>query len=184
MKTARLRLRQWLPGDSEPFAALNADPAVMEFLGEPLPRSASDALADRCAQGIAERGWGVWVVERLEDQRFLGFTGLSPVGPDFPFAPAVEVAWRLARDAWGHGYATEAAQCVLGLAFGRLQLPEVVSFTTVGNLRSAAVMQRLGMQFAGRFGHPRLPSGHPLQEHVLYRLRQENLSEKYVPHAL
>ncbi len=172
LHTPRLRLRQWQPQDHEPFAALNADPVVMEFLGAPLSRAASDALAERCAQGIAERGWGAWAVEHREDGTFLGFVGLSPVGADLPFAPAVEVAWRLQRSAWGQGYATEAAQCALAFAFEQLGFAEIVSFTAVANERSAAVMRRLGMNFDGTFEHPRLPDGHALRTHVLYRLRQ------------
>lgn len=132
-------------------------------------RAGSDALADRCEAGIAERGWGARAVELLQDQRFLGFVGLNPVGADLPFAPAVEVAWPLAYSAWGRGYATEAAQCALDFGFGELGLPEIVSFTTVNNRRSVAVMQRLGMQPAGTFGHPRLPTAHILHEHLLYR---------------
>ena len=144
----------------------------MEFLGEPLSRAASDALAERCAQGIAERGWGAWAVERRDDGMFLGFVGLSPVGTDLPFAPAVEVAWRLQRSAWGQGYATEAAQGALTFGFKQLGLKDIVSFTAVVNQRSAAVMRRLGMNFEGTFEHPRLPEGHALRTHVLYRLRQ------------
>ena len=172
LDTPRLRLRQWQPQDHEPFAALNADPAVMEFLGEPLSRAASDALAERCAQGIAERGWGAWAVERRDDGMFLGFVGLSPVGADLPFAPAVEVACRLQRSAWGQGYATEAALGALAFGFTQLGLMDIVSFTAVVNQRSAAVMRRLGMNFEGTFEHPRLPEGHALRTHVLYRLRQ------------
>jgi RimJ/RimL family protein N-acetyltransferase len=170
-------LRQWQPQDHEPFAALNADPAVMEFLGEPLSRAASDALAERCAQGIAERGWGAWAVEHREDGTFLGFVGLSPVGADLPFAPAVEVAWRLQRSAWGQGHATEAAQCALAFAFEQLGFAEIVSFTALANHRSAAVMQRLGMNCEGTFEHPRLPEGHTLRTHVLYLLRAPSNQE-------
>ena len=170
LQTVRLRLRQWMPEDRAPFAAMNADRAVMEFLGDPLTREQSDMLAERCSRELAEQGWGPWAVERLEDQRFLGFVGLHAVGSDLPFAPAVEIAWRLAADVWGFGYATEAAGCAMAFGFRQLGLREIISFTAVANRRSAAVMQRLGMQFDGRFEHPRLPEGHPLRTHVLYRL--------------
>ena len=110
-------------------------------------------------------------MEHREDGTLLGFVGLSPVGADLPFAPAIEVAWRLQRSAWGQGYATEAAQCALAFAFEQLGFAEIVSFTAVANQRSAAVMSRLGMTFDGTFEHPRLPEGHALQTHVLYRLR-------------
>ena len=170
LQTPRLRLRQWIPGDREPFAAMNRDAAVMEFLGEPLTRPGSDELAERCERELAENGWGPWAVERLEDGQFIGFVGLHAVGTHLPFAPAIEIAWRLAAAAWGKGYATEAARCALDFGFRSLGLQEIVSFTAVVNHRSVAVMQRLGMRFDGRFEHPRLPSGHPLSEHVLYRL--------------
>ena len=172
LRTSRLRLRHWLAQDHDPFAAMNADPRVMEFLGEPLSRAESDALADRCAQELADNGWGPWAVERLSDGRFIGFVGLRRVGPHLPFAPAIEIAWRLAADVWGQGYATEAARCALAFGFNQLRLTDIVSFTAAVNQRSAAVMQRLGMNFEGTFEHPRLPEGHALRTHVLYRLRQ------------
>lgn len=173
LRTTRLLLRPWHAADRAPFAELNADPAVMEHFPAPLDRAASDALAGRIAADLDRDGWGLWALEAVATGRFLGFTGLARPGFTAHFTPAVELGWRLARDAWGHGYATEAATAALGHAFGPLGLEEVVSFTTAGNHRSRAVMERLGMTHtpADDFGHPAVPAGHPLRPHVLYRLR-------------
>jgi RimJ/RimL family protein N-acetyltransferase len=169
-ETERLRLRQWRDADREPFAGLNADARVMEHFRAPLSPEESDALAARSAQAIDARGWGLWAVERKGDGRFLGFVGLTPVPEDLPFAPAVEIGWRLAAEAWGAGYATEAAREALRVAFGTLELAEVVSYTAVANERSMAVMRRLGMREDAAFDHPRIAEGHRLRLHRLFRL--------------
>ncbi|HPU02876.1 MAG TPA: GNAT family N-acetyltransferase [Rhodoglobus sp.] len=171
IRTERLVLREWRDEDREPWAALNADPAVMEFFPSTLDREQADAAFDRFSSRLAERGWGLWAVDL--DGRFVGFTGLSVPHFEAPFMPATEIGWRFAREAWGHGYATEAARAVLERAFSELGLPEVVSFTTVANVRSRAVMERLGMTRdpAEDFDHPSIEPGHPLRRHVLYRAR-------------
>ncbi len=169
--TPRLILRQWRESDLEPFAALSADPRVMRYFPSTLDRSESDALARRCAALIEERGWGLWAVERREDGAFVGLTGLHIPGDSLPCMPCVEVGWRLVFDAWGRGYATEAARASLRFGFEELHLPEIVAFTVPANHRSRAVMERLGMRRdAPTFEHPGLPEGHPLREHCLYRL--------------
>jgi RimJ/RimL family protein N-acetyltransferase len=167
LRTPRLLLRRWRPEDREPFAALNADPEVMEHFPAPLTRAESDALIDRIEAGFDESGIGLWAVQA--DGAFVGFTGLSMPAFEVDVLPAVEVGWRLARGAWGRGWATEAATAALQAAFGPLGLPAVVSFTATENLRSEAVMRRLGLTRVGSFEHPRLPAGHPLRPHVLYR---------------
>ena len=171
--TERLLLREWRDADREPFAALNADPRVMEHFPSALTRPESDALVDRIVGHWRDDGLGLWAVERTADGVFLGFTGLAaPVGGDMP--PFVEVGWRFAVDAWGHGYATEAARAAVGWGFDVLGLEEIASWTTVANARSQAVMVRIGMTHdpADDFDHPRLPEGHPQRRHVLYRLRR------------
>ena len=170
-RTPRLVLRAWRDDDLAPFAALNADPAVMRHLPAPLGRAESDALAARIRAGIAERGFGLWAVEVPGVAAFAGFVGLSVPRFEAAFTPCVEVGWRLARAHWGRGYATEAAAAALDLAFGPLGLGEVVSFTAPANRASRAVMARLGMRRdpADDFEHPMLPAGHPLRPHVLYR---------------
>ena len=170
--TARLRLRGWRDDDREPFAALNADPEVMAHFPTTLTRSTCDRLIDLTMDGWAENGFGLWALERLEDGLFLGFTGLSRPSFEAHFTPAVEVGWRLARGAWGHGFATEAARAALRFGFETIGLEEIVSFTVPANIRSRAVMERIGMHHdpADDFDHPKLPEGHPLRPHVLYRL--------------
>ena len=169
--TERLRLRQWCATDREPFATLNADPKVMEFYPAPLSRTESDAMANRCQSLIAERGWGFWAVESRNTHEFVGFVGLHMPAPELPFSPCVEVGWRLAATHWGNGFATEAARGALRVGFERLGLQEIVSFTSVRNIRSRAVMERLGMrQESETFEHPAIPVGSSLRKHCLYRL--------------
>ncbi len=169
--TERLRLRQWCAADRDPFAALNADPNVMEFFPAPLDRASSDVIADRCQLLIAERGWGFWAVETKQTQEFIGFVGLHTPVAELPFSPCVEIGWRLAFAHWGKGFATEAARGALRVGFELLRLPEIVSFTSVHNRRSRAVMERLGMQEAAeKFEHPSVPVGSVLRQHCLYRL--------------
>lgn len=171
-RTPRLLLRPWRESDRAPFAALNADPEVMEHFPSVLDRAASDALVDRVAAHFAEHGYGLFAVEVPGRAPFVGFVGLLKVGFEAHFTPAVEIGWRLARAAWGHGYATEAAREACRIAFEELRLPELVSFTVPANRRSRAVMERIGMTHdpADDFDHPKLPEGHPLRRHVLYRL--------------
>ncbi|MET3495519.1 GNAT family N-acetyltransferase [Variovorax boronicumulans] len=171
-ETPRLRLRQWRESDRAPFAAMAADPQVMEFL-LPLPtRADSDALIERLEARIAEKGWGFWAVEHKATGEFIGFTGLNVPLATLPFSPCVEIGWRLARHAWGQGLATEAARGAMRVGFERLALEEIVAFTAVGNLRSAAVMERIGMRedVAGAFDHPLVPEGHALRAHRLFRI--------------
>ncbi|GAA1592183.1 GNAT family N-acetyltransferase [Kribbella sancticallisti] len=172
LTTDRMLLRQWKDSDYEPFAALNADPAVTEHFAGPLTREASDAMIDRVRVAIDERGYGFWALEVIETGRFIGFTGLSVPNFEAHFLPAVEVGWRLAKDAWGNGFATEAARASLAYAFGPAGLDEVVSFTTTTNTPSQRVMERIGMTHdeADDFDHPRLEKGHRLERHVLYRI--------------
>jgi RimJ/RimL family protein N-acetyltransferase len=173
LRTDRLLLRRWKPADRGPFALLNADPEVMRWFPHPLSRRESDALADRIEAGFDERGWGLWALELRATGRFVGFTGLSPVTFDAPFASAVEIGWRLAREAWGNGFATEAGRAAVVCAFGELGLDALVSFAVPDNVRSRAVMERLRLARdpTEDFDHPLLPPGHPLRRHVLYRAR-------------
>jgi RimJ/RimL family protein N-acetyltransferase len=171
-ETPRLRLRQWRESDLAPFAAMAADPQVMEFL-LPLPtRADSDAMAERVKTRIAENGWGLWAVEHKASGEFAGFTGLNVPLATLPFSPCVEIGWRFARRWWGQGLATEAARGALQVGLDRLGLEEIVAFTGVGNLRSAAVMERIGMHedLTGAFDHPSVPEGNALRRHRLYRI--------------
>lgn len=171
LRGLRVLLRAWQPRDLDEFAALNADPAVMEFMPALLTRGEAAAMLDRMQAKLVERGWGQWCADI--DGRCAGFIGLAAPTFEAHFTPCVEIGWRLARWAWGHGYATEGARLALAHGFDTLQLAEIVSFTTVANARSRAVMERLGMQRdpADDFDHPRLP-GHRIERHVLYRLHR------------
>lgn len=174
-ETQRLRLRQWLPRDRAPFAALNADRRVMEYFPAPLNRSESDALADRIEALIVEHGWGFWAAELRGSDEFIGFIGLHIPSFAVPCSPCVEVGWRLAYRFWRNGYATEGARAALRVGFENLDLAEIFSFTSVLNLRSRAVMERLRMmEEPETFEHPDVPVGNRLREHSVYRLTKED----------
>ena len=176
--TSRLVLRQWREDDRAPFAALNADPLVMEHFPTSLKRHQSDAMMDRCVEELQRDGYGLWAVEVRTSHEFIGFVGLTVPHWEAPFTPCTEIGWRLARSAWGHGYATEAANAATATAFGPAGLDEVVSFTTIRNLRSQQVMQRIGMTRDphGDFDHPHVTES-SLRRHVLYRLSRANWAE-------
>jgi len=167
-----LLLRPWRDSDLPAFAALNADPRVMEFLPAVLDRAASDAMAARIRDHFARKGFGLWAVEVPGVTDFAGFMGLNVPTFETHFTPCVEIGWRLAFDHWGRGYATTGARRALDFAFAELNRDEVLSFTVPHNVRSRRVMERLGMTHNADddFDHPVLPEGHPLRRHVLYRL--------------
>jgi RimJ/RimL family protein N-acetyltransferase len=171
--TERLVLRRWRDQDRAAFAALNADPAVMEHFASVLSREASDQLIDHFEAAFRRDGFGFWAVTADDSGRLLGMTGLGRVDwlPQCP--AAVEIGWRFARSAWGYGYATEAAKAALRFGHRDVSLPEIVSFTATTNIRSQRVMQRIGMvrDQAGDFDRPGLPVGHRLRRHVMYRSR-------------
>ncbi len=167
IETPRLVLRPWRDEDRGPFAALNADPAVMEHFPSTLTRAESDAFADRIAAHLDEHRWGLWAVELKRGAGFIGFTGLAAPRFEASFTPCVEVGWRLAAAHWGKGYASEAAAAVLDHGFTGVGLDEIVSFTWVGNGKSRRVMDKIGLEERLEFDHPALP-GHRLERHVLY----------------
>lgn len=172
LHTNRLRLRRWVPADRGPFAALNADPRVIEYLPGPLSQEESDAFITRIEAHFDQYGFGLWAVEIANVTACAGFIGLSVPRFTAPFTPCVEIGWRLGAAYWGQGYATEGARAVLAFGFEVRGLEEIVSFTVRGNARSRRVMERLGMVHnpADDFDHPLLPAGHPLRRHVLYRM--------------
>jgi RimJ/RimL family protein N-acetyltransferase len=168
LRTQRLTLRRWIDDDRTPFAELNADPEVMRYFPNVMTRQESDASVDRIEQGFEKNGFGLWAVEI--DGRFAGFTGLNRTSFETPMGPHVEIGWRFATWAWGQGYATEAARCVLDVAFADLGLTEVYSFTTETNLPSEKVMQRIGMTRREDldFDHPNTPGWWGVR-HIVYR---------------
>ncbi|MCM1513037.1 MAG: GNAT family N-acetyltransferase [Oxalobacter formigenes] len=180
LETARLVLRQWRQEDYAPYAAMNADKAVTAFLTIMLDRRESEAAATYFRAMIAWRGWGIWAVERKPDGVFIGSVGLHVPRVRLPFSPCVGLGWRLARAFWGQGYATEAANEAMRFGFDVLALPEIVAFTAVKNMRSAAVMRRLGMVTdpAWDFGHPDIPRDNPLYRYCLYRMCRQDWLKK------
>jgi RimJ/RimL family protein N-acetyltransferase len=168
IRTPRLLLREWRESDRDAWAAMNADPRVMEHFPSTYDRERSDSAFYRISRGLEERGWGLWALD-LEGE-FIGFTGLA--APEF-MPGSTEIGWRLAAHTWGNGYATEAASAVVDHAFGPLALDELVSFTATSNLPSMRVMERIGMtrDLDGDFDHPAVDPGSPVRRHVLYRLR-------------
>jgi RimJ/RimL family protein N-acetyltransferase len=174
IETERLLLRPWRADDRDAFARINADPRVMEFYAKRLTRDESDAAADRIAEHWRTHGFGLYAAEIKDGARFIGYIGLARPAFEIDFTPCVEIGWRLDADYWGRGLATEGALAVAEQALGALGLDEIVSFTVPANVRSRRVMEKLGMTRDPRddFDHPKLPEGHPLRRHVLYRLRR------------
>jgi RimJ/RimL family protein N-acetyltransferase len=172
IETERLILRAWHDEDAEPFAALNADPRVMEFFPKLLTRAESDKLMTWMRAFVDEHGYGPYAVEEKNTRDFLGYIGICPVPFEAAFVPATEIGWRLARSSWGRGYASEGARAVVGQALGRLGFAALVSFTAEWNMRSRRVMEKIGMTRDpnGDFLHPSLPPAHKLAPHVLYRI--------------
>lgn len=168
LATDRLLLRRWTDADRKPFAELNSDPEVMRYFPRTLTSVESDSAVDRIEQGFNEQGFGLWALE--VDGRFAGFTGLNKTAFETPMGPHIEIGWRLAKWAWGNGYATEAARCVLQTAFTNFGLSEVYSFTTESNTRSEDVMQRIGMVRRADldFDHPNTPGWWGIR-HIVYR---------------
>lgn len=174
LKTERLLLRQWRNEDMAEFAELNADPEVMEFYPEFLSLKESNAGVEKFKSLISKNGWGFWAVESIPDRSFIGLVGLHRPTYQLPFGPCVEIGWRLARAYWKKGYATEAAGACLDFAFDRLELSEVYAFTSVANMKSRAVMERLNMlNIEANFDHPIMPHNSPLREHVVYKINRQ-----------
>ncbi len=176
LETERIIMREWLPSDQAPFSRMNADPLIMEYFPRVLDEAATAKLIDRFQDHFAKHGFGMYALENKETKEFMGFAGLGHVRDIFPFGPAVEMAWRLEYEYWGKGFATEAAHAILNLAFNELNLKEVVAFSVYDNSRAIHMMEKLGMKHdkKGDFDYPKLPKGHPLGCHVLYRLKSED----------
>jgi len=176
IETPQLILRRWKDSDLEPFAQLNADPQVAEFLLKPLSREESDAWVGHMRAHLVERGFSYYAAELKNDGAFVGAIGISVPGYLTPFSPCVEIGWRILPVFWNRGLATEGARAILRHASETLRLPEIVAFTVPTNLRSRRVMEKIGMvrDLAGDFDHPKVPVGHPLRRHVLYRWRNHN----------
>ncbi|MDX6199195.1 MAG: hypothetical protein QOJ79_2346 [Actinomycetota bacterium] len=176
IRTERLLMRRWRDEDRAPFAAMNADPVVMEHFPGLLTREESDAFVDRIEAHFDEHGYGLWVLG--DETGFLGFTGLNWATFDADFNPSLEVGWRLARHAWGKGYASEAA--IEAVRRGFQHVDRITSLTSLSNVRSQRVMQRIGLRHVLDFDHPRVPDGHPVRPHVLYVADRQT----WMPHSV
>jgi RimJ/RimL family protein N-acetyltransferase len=175
LETPRLLLRRWRESDRETFHRMNADPRVMEFFPACLTRSESDALIDRIEAHMDRYGFGLYAAQLRETAEFIGFVGMGWTPFEAHFTPCVEIGWRLGSAYWSRGLATEGARECLRYGFETLELPEVVAMTVGANVRSRRVMEKLGMtcDSADSFEHPRVPLGHRLRKHVLYRVRRD-----------
>ena len=180
LRTERLVLRDWTDSDRPAFANLNGDLRVTEFLPRPLSLRESDELFEKIQNHIRAHAFGLYAVELPGEYSFIGYIGLAIPSFEAKFTPCVEIGWRLAAEHWNQGLATEGARAAVHHAFKNLGIPELVSFTVPANQPSRRVMEKLGMTRdpAEDFEHPRLPEGHPLRRHVLYRLRREQFSER------
>lgn len=172
LTTERLGLRKWTADDLAPFAAINSDPVVMRHFPTILSREKTERFVRSIQEHFTQHGYGLYAVDLLANDAFIGFVGLNWATFSAHFTPCVEIGWRLATQYWGKGYATEAARACLKYGFTELDLPEICSFTATENTNSVAVMERIGLRYRGNFGHPRIDPGHRLHPHVLYLLRQ------------
>lgn len=170
LETPRLILRPWRDADLEPLFAINGDAESMRHFAVVMTRAESDAWAGQLRAHFDRHGWGFWVVEGKADAAFIGVVGLSGISWQARFTPAVEIGWRIHPAHRRRGFAEEAARAALAFGFDALRLPGIVAFTVPANEPSWRLMERLGMQADGDFDHPRLPAGHPLRRHLLYRL--------------
>ncbi len=174
LETERLILREWTDADRAAYAGFVADPQVRRFYPTLLSRQQSDEAIDRFITFLKRDGYGLLAVERRADGALIGDVGIVPVDMPIRDNPPVEIGWLLGKQYWGRGYAPEAAKAWIDYAFTTLNLPEIVAWTAVTNLPSQRVMQKLGMIHHPEddFLHPRVPEGHPLRPHVLYRIRR------------
>ncbi|WP_295729005.1 GNAT family N-acetyltransferase [uncultured Muribaculum sp.] len=170
IETERLVLRPWREDDILPFAEINRDKDVMEYLPKCLSLEETEQFYNRIIAEHDSYGYGLYAVEAKSDGSFIGYVGFHHFDFDAEFSPGVEIGWRLARKFWCQGYATEAAKACLDYAKQHRLFNEIYSFTTVCNHRSERVMQKIGMEQLGFFSHPALPIGHKLKPHVLYKL--------------
>ncbi len=175
LETDRLILRRWTEADVDPFAAINADPKVMEYFPAPLSEEQTRQMIGRIEDGFQTNGFGLYAAELKETAEMIGFIGCSIPNFEAPFMPCIEIGWRLGSAYWGKGLAPEGALAVLADMFSRPDIEEIVSFTASLNKKSMSVMKKIGMSSDARdnFFHPKLPKDNPLSPHVLYRLKKQ-----------
>lgn len=173
-ESRRLIFRHWKESDKADFQKMNSDPAVMEFFPKMLASAESDTLADKIIIHLKKYNYGLWAVETKEENGFIGFIGFNNTLFEADFTPCIEIGWRLKKEAWGKGLATEGARRCLEYGFETLGFTTVYSFTAVLNERSSNVMKKIGMEQAGYFNHPNIAIDNRLNKHVLYKITKDN----------
>lgn len=176
LETSRLRLRDWEETDLEPFSRLNADEEVMRYFPKTLSTEETMAFYHSIISKFKEWGFGLYAVEVKENKEFIGFIGFHRATFDAEFTPCVEIGWRLKKEAWGKGYATEGASACLQYGFKELHFGDVYSFTADVNNPSKNVMRKIGMNFIKTFNHPKVKKDSPLNKHVLFHINQRSIN--------
>ncbi|MBJ8554065.1 GNAT family N-acetyltransferase [Acinetobacter bereziniae] len=176
LETEHLILRQWKESDYLPFINMGKDPEVMKYFPKNLTEDESIKIIQTVTEILNRNKWGIWAVELKENHKFIGFIGLHDQPLQFDFSPCVEIAWRLAKEYWGNGYATEGAKAVLQYAFNVLDLDKIVSFTAITNKSSEAVMKKIGMTKVKEFNHPEFSLAPHLEKHILYEVTKLDLA--------
>jgi len=172
IRSKRLGFREWLDEDFKPFSKMNADPEVMKFFPKNMTANETGDLIIRTKDYFQEFGYGLYAVDKLENNEFIGFIGFMKANFEASFTPCVEIAWRIKHEEWNNGYATEGAKACLHFGFEKLQLTEIYSFTSTLNVRSEKIMQKIGMIKIGEFEHPKVEKGNKLRTHVLYKIEK------------
>lgn len=173
-ETARLRFRDWIETDLIPFSRLNADKEVMRYFPKTLSAEESHHFYEGIIFEFNECGFGLYAVEEKESNEFIGFIGFHKATFEADFTPCIEIGWRLKKEAWGKGYATDGATACLQYGFTEMGFHDVYSFTAEINMPSQNVMRKIEMDFINHFDHPKLPDESPLKKHVLYHIKQNS----------
>ncbi|HHP7242577.1 MAG TPA: GNAT family N-acetyltransferase [Cyclobacteriaceae bacterium] len=173
-KSTRLGFRDWKDDDLLPFTQMNKDKEVMEFFPYALSQDESLRFFNKIRSAMKIHGFSLYAVDRLDNRKFIGFIGFMYPSFKAYFTPCIEIGWRLMKTEWNNGFATEGALASISYGFNQLNFKEVYSLTSILNLRSERVMQKIGMQQIGEFDHPKLPIGHRLRRHVLYKIINAN----------
>jgi len=168
LKSERLGLRAWKESDTEHYIRMNQDPEVMKYFPSLQSPEHSTKTITRFNNYLKEYGVTFFATELLKTQEFIGFIGLVPSPIEEFFTPCIEIGWRLRKEFWGNGYATEGAKACLDFGFNQMKYPEICSFTAVLNKPSENVMRKIGMKRIGNFNHPKVPADSDLCEHVVY----------------
>ena len=178
LSTERLILRRWLNSDTQPFIEMNKDAEVMKYFPKTLTDGESLEMLERINLHFEKNNFGLFAVENKSTKQFIGFTGFAIPTFDTFFTPCVEIGWRYKKEAWGHGFATEAANACLKYGFNNLGFDKIVSFTSSLNKNSENVMKKIGMTYLADFNHPKIKAGHILCKHILYEITKESFLTK------